>query len=446
MRIGPICARAAGRATERMRHAILAIGLAALVVAGCAGADPAFRPAPAAMSAAPSAGAGAPVPAGNALPLEEAVLSLADAIFAGSPLPPPPPGGRYKLVIDPLIDRATGAETGATRSMVARIEALLRDRYPQFELRPFTTATLEEQPLILLGSITPAEAPGSLADASGPTETYRIWAVLGDMRNGRILAHPTAWVRATTVDATPTAFFRDSPGWVAEDEARAAYLRTCAGNPGDPIDPAYLRMLRAQALIADGVRDYEAGRFRQALARYDEAASLPGGEQPRLLNGIYLANWALGRRPQAEAAFGRLVDYGLRRDRLAVKFLFRPGSTAFWPDPEVSGPYPMWLRQIARRSDERGACLQVTGHTSLTGSADLNDRLSLARAQRVQAGLIAERPALRNRTWAEGVGSRQPIVGTGTDDARDALDRRVEFRPLACPATTAMRQDAQPGG
>ncbi len=367
MQADPTSAPAAARATERMARAAFAVGLATAVLAGCGTTQTAPQPAPtlAAMSAAQAAATGVPVPPREALPFEEGVLSLANATLGWAQLPPPPaPGGRHPLVIDPLIDRATGAETAATRSMVAQIEALVRERYPQFELRPFTTATLDEQPLILLGAITPVAAPGSLTNASGPTETYRIWAVLADLRTGRILSHPTAWVRAATLDPTPTAFFRDSPVWAA-DESRAAYLRTCAGNPGDPIDPAYLRMLRAQALIADAVRAYEAGRFREALARYDEAAGLPGGGQLRALNGLYLANRALGRQEAAEASFARVVDYGLAQDRLGVKFLFRPGSTAFfWPDPGASSPYRMWLRQIARRSDARAACLQVTGHAS----------------------------------------------------------------------------------
>jgi len=33
---------------------------------------------------------------------------------------------------------------------------------------------------------------------------------------------------------------------------------------------------------------------------------------------------------------------------------------------------------------------------------------------------------------ASGVGSREKLVGIGTDDLRDALDRRVEFRPVPC--------------
>jgi hypothetical protein len=32
------------------------------------------------------------------------------------------------------------------------------------------------------------------------------------------------------------------------------------------------------------------------------------------------------------------------------------------------------------------------------------------------------------------VGWRENIIGTGTDDVTDALDRRVEFKIVACPA------------
>jgi outer membrane protein OmpA-like peptidoglycan-associated protein len=36
---------------------------------------------------------------------------------------------------------------------------------------------------------------------------------------------------------------------------------------------------------------------------------------------------------------------------------------------------------------------------------------------------------MRGRTVASGAGAREPIVGTGTDDTTDALDRRVEIKP-----------------
>jgi len=374
-----------------------------------------------------------PAPPKDALPLEAAAARLADLAFGGLDLPP---GTHRALVIDPLIDRATGQETNATRSFAAEFETVIRARYPAIEIRPFTLATLDEKPLILLGAITPVTAPGSLTNASGTSGTYRLWAALGDLRTGRILAKPMVWIRAETVDPTPVLFFRDSPVWTP-DPVIAAYLRTCAGTPGAEMDPTYLRALRAQAAVAEAITAYEDGRYAAALDLYQTAAEAPGGEQQRVLNGLYLTNWALGRRQAAEEAFARVVDFGLAQDRLAVKLLFRPGTTEFVRDLGVSGPYSMWLRQIADRAEHRGACLRITGHASVTGAAAANDRLSLARAERVRARLIAQQPPLRERCRAEGRGSREPIVGTGTDDMRDALDRRVEFAPLPCADLTA---------
>ena len=39
---------------------------------------------------------------------------------------------------------------------------------------------------------------------------------------------------------------------------------------------------------------------------------------------------------------------------------------------------------------------------------------------------------LATRTRASGMGWRENIVGTGTDDVSDALDRRVEFKIVDC--------------
>ena len=92
------------------------------------------------------------------------------------------------------------------------------------------------------------------------------------------------------------------------------------------------------------------------------------------------------------------------------------------------------LEEIAARVAQRQACLRVTGHASVTGASIANDRLSLARAQAVRATLVRNAPPLRDRSEAIGRGSREPIVGLGTDDMRDALDRRVEFAPRHCQA------------
>src|SRR5258705_11367165 len=88
----------------------------------------------------------------------------------------------------------------------------------------------------------------------------------------------------------------------------------------------------------------------------------------------------LGRAADAENAFGKIVAIGLATNNLAVKFLFRPGSIEFWADTKISGPYPIWLRQLAQQMVATRSCLRVIGHTSRTGSEPLNERLSLRRA------------------------------------------------------------------
>ena len=123
---------------------------------------------------------------------------------------------------------------------------------------------------------------------------------------------------------------------------------------------------------------------------------------------------------------------GLSTNTLSVKFLFKPGSTDFWPDPKVSGAYPMWLRVLSREIASAGTCITVAGHTSRSGPEALNDRLSLMRAAAIQKRLEANAPGITGRLQATGIGFRENLIGTGTDDARDALDRRVEFRVRGC--------------
>ena len=432
------CAPDAAATGRLRRHAVLALWAAGVALAGCT--QPGSGVEATAPAASPPRLASAPKPPPVALPLDAAAVSLATALFDRAGLDRPDPAVHRTLVIDPLIDHETGSELVATRSMEKRISALVRSRYPHIKLRPFTSASLDERPLVLAGSITTVAGPGMIPTSiGGPPGTHRIWAVLADLKSGRIVSREMAWVRSDTVDATPTPFFRDSPAWLA-DASMIAYLKTCSSQVGDLIAPAYLDGLRTEAAVSDGVRAYDAGRYRDALMAYTQARSLPMGAQLRVYNGVYLAEQALGRPREARQAFGQLVDYGLDRGKLSMKLVFRPNSTAFWPDRAITGPYPMWLREIATRTAARDACLRIVGHTSLTGSAQANQLLSEARAWVVRGRLVRDAPPLNTRTTVRGAGSSEPVVGAGTDDAADLLDRRVEFNPVAC--REAVRADA----
>jgi outer membrane protein OmpA-like peptidoglycan-associated protein len=56
----------------------------------------------------------------------------------------------------------------------------------------------------------------------------------------------------------------------------------------------------------------------------------------------------------------------------------------------------------------------------------------LQRAETVKRLLEAEVRSLSSKLRASGVGYRENIIGTGTDDERDAIDRRVVFKIVDC--------------
>jgi outer membrane protein OmpA-like peptidoglycan-associated protein len=398
----------------------------AAILAGCSQ--------PTTSQQAASTSAPAPLPS-----LKDGVPVLATALVTSAVLPPPPPSGRYLVVIDPWIDVTTGSQVATTRLMQQELETLAPQHFPQLELLPFTPESLARKPVVLLGAIAPVAGPGAVEPVSERPGAYRVYGMLADLGTGKIVSAKDAWVRPEDIDATPTRFYRDSPVW-QPDESVFAYLHTLQARPGDPIDPAYLQNLQAEALITDANTAYGEGEYQPARDRYSEAASLPeGGHQLRVYDGLYLTNWALGDRRSATQAFSELVDYQVAHGRLSVKILFRPNSTAFWSDPENRAPYADWLRVIARRTVADQACLHLTGHASPSGSPAFNDRLSLARAERIQQDMVEIEPSLKGRITAEGVGSRDAIVGTGRDDATDLVDRRVDFQIEPCTRAAAAR-------
>lgn len=380
-----------------------------------------------------------PVPV---LPFDEALLKAANDLFAKAQLPSADSSSpiRYMLVIDPLVDGMTGDQSAATVSMQSRIEQLAREQYPQFDVQPFSTATVNQSPIVLVGTFTPINQEGK---TEGIREAYRICLALADLRSGMIVSKGVARAQPQGIDATPTRYFQDSPVWM-RDPATEGYIKTCQGTkPGDPINPIYAGRIRTAALIGEAIEAYNAGQYQRALALYEEARQTPGGDQLRVYNGIYLAQWRLGQREAATESFGQIVDHGLTNQNLAIRFLFKPGTTAFIPNPQISGPYPLWLRQVAIRTTGSNACLEITGHTSPTGPQALNDRLSLRRAEYIKRRLESQSPELRKRTIATGKGSSENLIGTGADDLSDALDRRVGFQVIDCTAPASAAIDGR---
>ncbi len=336
---------------------------------------------------------------------------------------PPPP--MIRIVVDSALDGVSGQQTVATRSVDKRLLSGIKARFPGFLVAPMSSGDLATARFILTATLTVSER------RENTLSSYRINLSLTDGGSGFVVAQAASQATGETVDATPTVFYRDSPS-LTKDRTIEGHIQTAQTPAGKPADGVYLSNLSVASLIAEGSRLYEAEKYLEALAVYEIAVARPDGKHLRVYNGLYLSNMQLGRVDAAEQVFSRLVSLGLATNSLSVKFLFKPGSTDFWPDPKINAIYPMWIRVLAREIVAAKTCVTIAGHTSRSGAEALNDRLSLLRAGAIQKRLETATPDITGRLTSAGLGFRENLIGTGADDASDALDRRVEFRVRGC--------------
>jgi len=331
---------------------------------------------------------------------------------------------RGVIAVDPAIDGNTGQQTLASKTLDSRLLQRAATKFAQFDVAAVNSTILGKAQYLLAATLTPI-------DAGKGTSTFRISLSLTDIKTGFVVAQSASRVRGEGVDTTPTPFYRDSPS-LTKDRVVEGQIKTAQTPTGGAADEIYMARLPVNALISEGSNRYESGNYTEALLYYETAAARPEGQQLRVLNGLYLSYTQLGRTDDAEKAFGKIVALGLATNSLSVKLLFRPGSTEFLADPKVSGPYNMWLRLVAREVAASKSCLTIVGHTSHTGGEQVNERLSLQRAVAIQRKIEAAAPETAGRLVSVGMGFRENLVGSGTDDLRDALDRRVEFKVRTC--------------
>jgi outer membrane protein OmpA-like peptidoglycan-associated protein len=432
------------RHTELLNPAALVVACVMLASA-CATGDP---PAPSAPDTAPIAAAeSAPAAAPPATPAEPAEPA-APVARAGVPLPIDDTvqragerlfGDAYsvlgdaprELVVDPLIDARTGAQTVGSVAVGERLAALVASRYPMWAVKPLSRETLARSPLLLIGTLTPVDLNGAADD---PPDAYRLWLTLADLRSGHIVAKRLDRATTDSVDAQPTRFFHDSPVW-RRDRRVAAYVDSTQidARVGASLDPLYLKQLPATALLNEAIAAYNDDRLAPAQRLFVDAARLADADDLRVLNGRYLTSWRLGQRQDAERTAARIVAHGLFSGQLSLLLPFEPASATLRPGADVRASYRLWVREVARQVNERRACLRVVGHTSRRGSAQAAEALALRQAAVVRWSLARAAPASARRFSAEGAGWRDNLTGLGTDDARDAFDRRVELRVVDCP-------------
>jgi len=334
------------------------------------------------------------------------------------------------LVVDPLIDANTGGQTVSTEKMGENLEALAKKDFRSYAVTPLTRNTLATKPLLLIGTLTPVNVERSI---DTQPDAFRVWLTLIDLRTGKVVAKALDRATMESVNPEPLAFYRDSPTW-HKDRTVMGYINSCQLNTkiGDPADADYLAHLPAAAVINEATLAYDDGKVPVANRLYREAQPIAEPGDLRVLNGLYITSWQLGQKEQARDAFSKIVASGLELKRLPVKLLFQPGGTGFNAAGDLPQQYKIWISTLAAEAGKADACVRVVGHTSRSGNARANEALSRRRAEVVQKMLERDNRSLASKLTASGVGSKEALVGIGSDDQRDAIDRRVEFRVVDC--------------
>jgi outer membrane protein OmpA-like peptidoglycan-associated protein len=328
------------------------------------------------------------------------------------------------LYVAPVLDATSRQQTATTVRVRELIAVHLKSQHRGLELVPFTAAAAALSEVRLDTTLTAALLP----DGRRATDRLQLDLRFVSLKDGRTLARSAAAVADAGLDATPVAFYRESPFTMLPQATDAA---TAAGSAGSAPLSERERTVPIARLDEAGLA-YSAGRYERALTLYRSAETLPGADAMQALVGTYLASVRSGREEDAREAFARIVTLGLKSRAMGVKLLFAPGKTEYIADVAISKPYPDWVREIARQAAEVPSCLQVVGHSSRTGAQDYNLALSAQRAGAVRDQLEAANPALARRIETAGVGWRENLVGIGSDDLKDAVDRRVEFKVVDC--------------
>ena len=367
------------------------------------------------------------------LPFEQAVAQATDVLPRRSRIGlamPRPKLAKRGVVLDPMLDTITGQQTETTMLLeTPRHAAASSNLDPQFEFLPFQSGEPDaRRSYLLTGTMT------RVPTAPTTGRTVRLSLALTDLKTGTVVAQASALAKDEGLDHTPSRYYRDSPVLVKDKVDRGLCQARRRRRSASAPTPYYIE--RIAAATRDQRSDHALqrrevpGRARPVPQRAVDAAA---ASSCACQSGIYLTNMKLGRTAEAEQAFGRIVALGIAYNELGVKFLFNPGSTEFWSDPKVSGAYGMWLRQIAREAIEHQESAWRSSATPARAAPGRSTMRSRCSAPTTSAsGSRSRRPTLAARTRAEGMGFRQNIVGSGTDNAVDALDRRVEFKIIPC--------------
>ena len=232
-------------ASLRRGAAACAGGVAAVLLAACA------APAPQATNI-------------GEMPFEQAVAQATDGLVGQLQKGPAFLAKLTKrsVVLDPMLDAATGQQTAATALLETRVSERLAAKADVLEILPFQSASLSKAQYLLTGTMTRVEG-----DGTARKRALQIQIALTDLKTGVVAAQASALARDDGLDHTPLPYYRDSPVLV-KDKVIEGYARTSATPPGQRGDAFYLERISEEMLINEATSLYNQERYVEALGRY----------------------------------------------------------------------------------------------------------------------------------------------------------------------------------
>lgn len=332
-----------------------------------------------------------------------------------------------RIALDPFVDVNSGDVVTTSLEIEALMIRQIAQQFPQFQMQRLSPLQLQQVDYIMVGALDYEVANGTYTDQ----KRYRIHASIIDLRQQKVVANNSVWLAEAEFDYNPVTIYEDSPMFL-RDKSLENLVAMAKAEVGSQVDPGYYNAIEANAVLVAATTAYARHEYDYALQLFQQAANMPAGNTMRTYAGLYQTYRKLERLDQAELAFAKMFQLGVAERNLSVKFLFQVNSTEFVAHPEIRWQYIMWLRQIGKFFEQTTYCIEILGHTSRTGAEQYNQQLSLQRAEKVQRLIAPYFSQIHQRSRAIGRGFVDNIVGSGTDDARDAVDRRVDFQIANC--------------
>lgn len=333
-------------------------------------------------------------------------------------------GGLHQVQLGPVVSAESGEMVRSGTDMQTLIMFDLQGFLPAYTIKKIDIRDVGSGWVITgvvryVKSVPPSEDGWFKVELSASDPTGRVMPVVSGRVNPR------------QFDPTPARFFQESAIYFvdAHTNQRSAVAMVDGGLMN--VDTRK-KFLQVEAGLDGAIKAYEDANFSESERLFRQVNQLSAGNMTALF-GYYQSLLAQKRMKEAESALVAVIDAGIAQNILSFRIFFRVGSIEFRDDLPIAKQYPVWLSAMAKQLAAAELCMKVEGHTSRTGTADYNESLSLRRAKRIAHLLTQGSPAsLKTRLSTAGAGFSKNIIGSGSDDAADAVDRRVEFILQKC--------------